>query len=54
MELCRHAGSGNFISCSSYFVLVPKPAYKRFMSRAIAPAPNRMGASNSKAFYARP
>ena len=24
MELCRHAGSGNFISCSSYFVLVPK------------------------------
>jgi hypothetical protein len=25
MELCRHARSGNFISCSSYFVLVPKP-----------------------------
>ena len=24
MELCRHAVSGNFISCSSYFVLVPK------------------------------
>ena len=24
MELCRHARSGNFISCSSYFVLVPK------------------------------
>ena len=26
MELCRHAGIGNFISCSSYFVLVPKLA----------------------------
>jgi hypothetical protein len=24
MELCRHTGIGNFISCSSYFVLVPK------------------------------
>jgi len=24
MELCRHAWSGNFISCSSYFVLVSK------------------------------
>ena len=23
MELCRHARSGNFISCSSYFVPVP-------------------------------
>ena len=38
MELCRHARSGNFITCSSYFVLVPKNkpdtreiSYQRFL-----------------------
>ena len=28
MELCCHARSGNFISCSSYFVLVPKADWR--------------------------
>ena len=30
MELCRHARSGNFISCSSYFVLVPNATGRPF------------------------
>ena len=29
MELCRHARSGNFISCSSYFVPVPYCVHHR-------------------------
>ena len=32
MELCCHARSGNFISCSSYFVLVPN-LYATFIKR---------------------